>query len=271
MNPNIYLMLLKLTSWVEREVAGCAIELTCKIMGSSKNSESVQRVRKKTTWWSPERSKCEKENYLMESWIEKIHHFAGEQEELQMGGLISLSVWFFQLVPELPFSSQLRECSPTKIGKLITFLQESWRQPSSSPSSLFRPSPHCQHRPCSSSFWPAVQVVFDFIKWEMLFIQYLHLQFSSCCHHPLILQKTHNIWLCIPPQQVPFFWVNISFGEYDHWQGPSLKSHHLRTNDPFFAMQGFILVTFNSNPKVLARVTDLSSNRLSLKILKASL
>ena len=88
-------------------------------------------------------------------------------------------------------------------------------------------------------------------------------QFSLCCHHPLILQKTHNIWLCIPPQQghkVPFVLGEYFFwGIYDqdHWRGPSLKGRHLGTNDPlFFAMQGFILVTFNSNPKVLARVTD---------------
>ena len=103
MNPNIYLMLLKLTSWVEGEVAGCAIELTCKMMGVNEI-----KVNKLKEW---------EKNYLTESWIEKIHRFVGEAEEPQMGRLISLSVWFSLLVLELLFSSQLRECSPAKIGK----------------------------------------------------------------------------------------------------------------------------------------------------------
>ena len=58
-------------------------------------------------------------------------------------------------------TARMLSCQNRKINYISSITGwESWRQPSNWPSSLFRPSPHCQHRPCSSSFWPAVQVLF---------------------------------------------------------------------------------------------------------------
>ena len=78
-------------------------------------------------------------------------------------------------------TARMLSCQNRKINYVSSITGwESWRQPSNWPSSLFRPSPHCQHRPCSSSFWPAVQVLFTLTNEKCC-------SFNMCSFRVLIL------------------------------------------------------------------------------------